>query len=310
MGQGGPTLLAHICSHDIYYAFRPADRQDTPTIATKYSTLSTINMSTKIFILSLQIPWSTASPKDYILVLNKQLTPDEFIADLRELYPDIPTTDGMLGLALEGTDSMTPRQFLRYMRTTVAYTPKVEGGVCVPKLLGRGNGVTIVYGQGLAQSEPTQPITGHPTHLGELASQLDVMKIGENFEPSASNRANLKRNETQSRSHPPSHENASHAMYIILMQNGSTPPRIRFEDFWLQNVPRCGGRQESIWLKSEILARLPDWLDPSTVQLDFSTDVFDSVSIIDSHITWNEDSFYWSENTKRWRLTITVKISW
>ena len=97
-------------------------------------------MSTKIFALKLQSPKPTAPPNDYILVLNEHLTPDEFVADLRELYPDIPTSDGMLGLALEGSYRMTPRQFLRYMVTTVAYTPEVEGGVCVPKLLGRGMG--------------------------------------------------------------------------------------------------------------------------------------------------------------------------
>jgi len=35
------------------------------------------------------------------------------------------------------------------MRTMVAYTPKVGGGVCVPKLLGGGgDGVKIVYGVG------------------------------------------------------------------------------------------------------------------------------------------------------------------
>ncbi|KAF8451699.1 hypothetical protein BGX38DRAFT_1142023 [Terfezia claveryi] len=106
-------------------------------------------MSNKIFALKLQSPQSTAPPKDYILLLNEHLTPNEFVADLQELYPAIPTTNRMPGIMLEGSYRMTPRQFLRYMRTMVTYTPEVEGRVCVPKLLGGENNVKIEYVEGI-----------------------------------------------------------------------------------------------------------------------------------------------------------------
>lgn len=115
-------------------------------IATNHSTK---DMSTKIFALKVQSPEATTPPKDYILVLNEQFTPNEFVTDLHELSPAIPTANGSLGLILEGSYRMPPRQFLRYMMTTVAYTPEVEGGICVPKLFGRGNGIMVDYEEGV-----------------------------------------------------------------------------------------------------------------------------------------------------------------
>jgi len=274
-------------------------------------------MSTKIFVLKFQSSKSTTPPKDYILVLNEHLTPNEFIADLQEMYPAIPTAEGKLGIVLEGSYHMTPRQFLRYMMTTVAYTPEVEGGVCVPKLLGEGNGIKVVYGEGLEPTRytPWRQSTipeGVPSsaNMGKLAKAIDAMKIGENLEPSASSRAKVKRNKTPPRPHPPTHENANHEILISLRQDDSMSPRINFPWIILKDVPQCGGRQESMWVESEILARLPDWLDPSTVNLRLrNTYISAPVSSLD-HLTWNEDSFSWSEGNKDWTMSISADISW
>jgi len=268
-------------------------------------------MSTKIFILKLQGPKS-AAPKDYILVSNEHLTLDEFVADLQELYPTIPTTDGKLGLVLKGSYRMTPRQFLRYMVTTVAYAPEVEGGVCVPKLLGGDNGVEIVYGEGLAQPEQSLPVARRqsmaveraPTsvNIGKLTQAMVAIKINE---PSAM--AIVKRNQPrpQPQTHLPAHENANHEMLVSVRQDDHSSPQIIFSPITLRNVPQCGGYQESMWVESEILANLPDWLDPSTVKLRLSQ----TTSSLDP-LTWNRDHFCWYEGSKRWLIQITAHISW
>jgi len=274
-------------------------------------------MSTKIFVLKLQSPQLDTPPNDYILLLNEHLTADEFVADLRELDPAIPTTNEKLRLVLEGSYRMTPRQFLRYMMTTVAYTPEVEGGVCVPKLLGRGNGIQVVSREGL---EPTQQIQSRRStvlsvpssaNMGKLAKEFGAIKISESPKPSSS-REKVKRNTTQAESHPPflgpTHENAKHELTIVLHQGSSILPAVDFPNITLENVPQLGGSQECLWLTSEILATLPEWLDRSAVKLRFFQSPFTRGG--SSHVTWNKDSFRWSEGGKCWWLSIYAQISW
>ena len=274
-------------------------------------------MSTKIFVLKLQDPQSAAPPEDYILILNNHLGINEFVADLQELYPAIHTTNGKLRLVLEGSYRMAPGQFLRYMKTTVAYMPEVEGGVCVPKLLGGGNGITVVYLEGL---EPTQPTASRqsavplsvPTSVSMLAKEVDAMKIGENLEFSVSSRAEVNGNQAQVQSHPlcpgPTHENARHTLVIWLAQERSILPAVTFQNIRLENVPQSGGPQQCLWLESEILARLPEWLDRSAVKLKLFH--FSLKSEATSHLTWTKDSFQWSEHLKYWSLSIHASISW
>ncbi|KAF8448596.1 hypothetical protein BGX38DRAFT_1270192 [Terfezia claveryi] len=255
-------------------------------------------MSTKIFVLKLQSPKLPAPPNDYILVLNEHLTPDEFVADLQELYPAIPTANGKLRLVLDGSYRMSPRQFLRYMMTTVAYTPEVKGGVCVPKLLGRGNDITIDYEEGLEPAQPTasrqSTVPGNvpsAANMGKLSKEVAAMKIGEN--PPTLPRS------------PPTHENANHTILIKFNQDDSMSPRINFPVISIENVPQSGGSQEILWLKSEILARLPEWLDHSAVKLKFPQNLHGSPDV-----TWNKDSFKWYESNKYWMFVITMQISW
>ncbi|KAF8448594.1 hypothetical protein BGX38DRAFT_1142709 [Terfezia claveryi] len=271
-------------------------------------------MSTKIFALKVQSPKATTPPKDYILVLNEHLTPNDFITDIHELYPAIPTANGKLGLVLDGSYRMPPRQFLRYMMSTVAYTPEVKGGICVPKLFGRGNGIMIDYEEGLEPAQPTasrqSTVSGNvpsSANMGKLAKAVAAMKIGEN--PSASSTENVKSNKTQPRPPPPTHENTNHVMIVNIGQVNSISPRVRFSTISIENVPTCGGLRECLWLESEILARLPDWLDPLTVKLSLLGSVFSTRSS-DFRMTWNEDSFRWSESTGQWLKTIYAEISW
>lgn len=268
-------------------------------------------MSTKIFILKLQSPKLPAPPNDYILVLNEHLTPDEFVADLQELYPAIPTANGKLRLVLDGSYCMTPRQFLRYMMTTVAYTPEVKGGVCVPKLLGRGNNIMIRYEKGLEPAQPTasrqSTVPGNvpsSANVGKLAKAVAAIKFGEN--PSASSKANVKSiNNTQPPPCPPTHENANHTILISFKQDDSMSPRINFPVIRIENVPQSGGSQELLWLKGEAFAGLPEWLDRSAVKLQFSQYLRES-----PYVTWNKDSFEWYESGKNWMFHITAHISW
>jgi len=299
-------------------------------------------------------------------VLNEHLTADDFVEDLQELYP---AAGGNLVLVLEGSNPMAPRQFLRYMMTTVAYTPEVEDGVCVPKLLGGGNDIKVVYeGLELTQDTPRrQPMvleraTPFATRMGNLATEVDSLQTSENPESSASSRAVVKRtraqarshpprppsantraavkrertlshppcppsasiraavkingvvkrNRTQARSHPPcpgpTHDNANHVLNIFLVQERSILPAVSFPSIRLGNVPKSGGPQECLWLESEVLARLPEWIDRSTVKLGFARSLCHVRA--DSRITWNEDSFRWSEDCKYWALHITACISW
>jgi len=203
--------------------------------------------------------------------------------------------------------------------TAVAYTPEVEGGVCVPKLLGGGNGIQVVYGEGL---EPTQQIPSRQStvpsvpssaNTGKLATALAAMKMGENPEPLASIRAAaVESNATQAEPHPPllgpTHENARHELTIILHQESSILPAVSFPSIRLKNVPQSGGSQECLWLTSEVLATLPEWLDRSAVKLRFYQSLFTMGT--SSHVAWNKDSFRWLESDKYWWLSIHAFISW
>ncbi|RPB24396.1 hypothetical protein L211DRAFT_848723 [Terfezia boudieri ATCC MYA-4762] len=264
-------------------------------------------MSTKIFILKLQSPKLPAPPNDYILVLNEHLTPDEFVADLQELFPAISTANGKLRLVLDGSYRMTPRQFLRYMMTTVAYTPEMKGGVCVPKLLGRGNGIQIVYGEGVQSTASRQStIPASVGNMGKPVKQVGAMQISENLEPSASSRATQAHPETPCPG--PAHENAKHVLVLIFQQEMSISPEVYFPIIALENVPQSGDYEECLWLESEILAKLPKWLDHSQVKLGFS--YFGFQGGVGSRITWNKDSFSWSEGNKEWILNVAAYISW
>jgi len=204
--------------------------------------------------------------------------------------------------------------------TAVAYTPEVEGGVCVPKLLGRGNGIQVAAGEGL---EPTQQIPSRQStvpsvpssaNMGKLAKEFGVIRIGESPKPSASSREKVKRNTTQAQPHPlanqtthppclgPTHENARHTLVIFLDQERSMLPAVRFPNIRLENVPQSGGSEECLWLTNEILATLPEWLDHSAVKLRFSQSLFPMEA--SSHVTWNKDSFEWCENGKYWSFGI------
>ena len=273
-------------------------------------------MSTKLFALKITSLQSTTPPKDYILVLNDHLTTDEFVKDLHELYPAIPTADRELRIVLEGSYQMTPRQFLRYMTTAAAYAPEVEGGVCVPKLLGGGNGIKVIYKEGLepAQHIPrcqsmapwhTPPVA---TSISNMATGADAMRISENLQPLPSSRAVGGIEQPQARSHPPTHKNANHAMIVHIYQHMPMFPYTSFPSFTITDVPQAGGLQESLWLEGEVLTRLPEWLDRSKVLLMFARSIFGEAA--SPHASWNRDSFRWYEISQCWVLDLTVSISW
>ena len=85
-------------------------------------------------------------------------------------------------------------------------------------------------------------------------------------------------------------------------------PAIQFPEIIFDNVPQSGASQECQWLRSGILARLPEWVDHSTVELAFAQTVFSLDQA--SSVTWNEDSFVWCEDFGYWLLSFHALISW